>query len=199
MYGAFQITDFGVSKFHELGPQDLTKGTTHPRGTVTYSGPESRISRKESGNNKGKLYISRPYDVWAFGCIMLEVLVWLFLGKSRWESFSQEREGPVEEGNESEYSDAFWIGSPHLESAVVRPAVTTMLQTLRASHCVKTVRSLTSLIDLIERMLIIEPTSRESIGQVLSSLKEILSSARVDSGWERFSLPRDQAHQTSWS
>jgi serine/threonine protein kinase len=80
-HGILQIADFGIGKFHSL--QSGT-GTKTVRGTPTYAAPESKIPSADSNgkNAEPELKLSRPYDVWSLGCVLMEVLVVSPLPKS---------------------------------------------------------------------------------------------------------------------
>jgi serine/threonine protein kinase len=72
--GILQLADFGVAKFRRL---QSGSGTGTWRDTETYAAPESFTGSEVPGTIRK---ISRPYDIWSFGCVLLEVLVWLVLG-----------------------------------------------------------------------------------------------------------------------
>jgi serine/threonine protein kinase len=174
----FQIIDFGVSKFHVLSEDERTRGTKHPRGTTTYQGPESRVGKKDATGQTVRLDISRPYDVWSFGCIMIEILVWLLLGGADRAAFGDQRFGPVEDGSEVEESDAFWVASRHFETARVRPAVTAILDKLRKSERAQLVPDVCRWIDLAGTMLEVDPQERVTIVDVHERLESILEALK---------------------
>lgn len=181
--GVYQIADFGVGKFHEFLPKtgEISRGTTHPRGTVTYAAPESRIPSPEAGNaEKGKLHVSRPYDVWSFGCVVMEMLVWLVLGKQEWADFEHNRFGPVWGDDKTEDSDAFWVGDASFRNPKVRPAVKNMLKALRESEATRSSKSLLLIVDLIEEILEVDPNKRIVMSEVITKLGTAIEAAGVD-------------------
>lgn len=73
-HGILQIADFGIGKFHSLMSGT---GTRNVRGTPTYAAPESKIPSTAPNGKDAEpgLKLSRPYDVWSLGCVLMEVLV----------------------------------------------------------------------------------------------------------------------------
>ncbi|KAJ2892211.1 hypothetical protein MKZ38_010130 [Zalerion maritima] len=61
--GTLKICDFGVGKRHILDIEFRDVFTNTPFGTAKCEPPEARIKRKRS----------RLYDIWSFGCTMLEL------------------------------------------------------------------------------------------------------------------------------
>jgi serine/threonine protein kinase len=78
-FGRFQLSDFGLARFRE---PDTGSKSLNIKGTQTYAAPESRL------RNVGQ---SRSYDIWSFGCIILETMVWLMRGPSGREEFRDRR------------------------------------------------------------------------------------------------------------
>jgi serine/threonine protein kinase len=186
-YGVYQIADFGVGKFYQH-MSDYSPGTIHHRGTITYAAPESRISYSDSGNvrSKGNLHLSRPYDVWSFGCVVMETLVWLILGKREWIQFNEKRFGNVIEDNNAEISDAFWVASDGLKKAYVKPVVKKMLSDLRDSERVKKSESFAGMVDLVENILDVNPRTRIAIPNVVGRLEAILRGTGHDNGLDDY-------------
>lgn len=198
--GVYQIADFGVGKFHGFLPNshDPSKGTQHPRGTPTYAAPESRIPSLDPDrpDTRVKLHLSRPYDVWSFGCVVMEMLVWLVLGRHEWQEFNKERYGRVQEGNDAEESDAFWIADENFKNAKVRVQVTDMLHTLRDSKRTKRSRSLALTIDLVDTILEVKPKDRISMAEVMEKLEEIVKQVEEDYDLDKDESPASTASST---
>jgi serine/threonine protein kinase len=77
-YGRLQISDFGLGRFREVKSGSVS---THIKGTPTYAAPESATEKTQS----------RPYDIWSFGCILLECLIWLLKGPDELKTFMEDR------------------------------------------------------------------------------------------------------------
>ncbi|KAK3374186.1 hypothetical protein B0T24DRAFT_720737 [Lasiosphaeria ovina] len=78
----FLLADFGMGKARE--GQDLST-TRFKAWTSDYIAPESM------DENSNPLDIGRPADVWAFGCLVCEVMVYAYLGVERLSAFRVER------------------------------------------------------------------------------------------------------------
>lgn len=80
-FGRLQISDFGLGKFR-------TKlegtGTQSIQGTVAYRAPEC-------DPEEGSKMQNRMYDIWCIGCMLLELLVWLFEGPEGHKKFESSR------------------------------------------------------------------------------------------------------------
>lgn len=77
-YGRLQISDFGLGKFREVSTGSVS---INIKGTPTYAAPESTTQRTQS----------RPYDIWSFGCIVIETLTWLLEGRYGLKEFLEDR------------------------------------------------------------------------------------------------------------
>ena len=84
-FGRLQLSDFGLGKFR-------TKlegtGTQNIRGTVTYRAPECD---PDHDPKKGPKKQNRKYDIWCIGCVLLELLVWIFEGPDGHKGFKDLR------------------------------------------------------------------------------------------------------------
>lgn len=184
-WGIFQIADFGVGKIHPYDPKE-SKNTKTPRGTETYQAPESRVH-----DSDGKLHISRPYDVWAFGCILMEIATWLLEGRQGLRQFHASRMGKVESWNSWETTDGFFIVKVRengTRKTEVRKYVKKKLEELRDHPCIRAgLKSLRMLVDLVEDVLEVDPKARitaddTKLGQLglVSRLLKIVKSAEEE-------------------
>lgn len=80
--GILKIADFGISRAHTDATFKRTKNTITTASTRAYEGPEV--------TNKSK--ISRRYDCWSMGCVILEFVVWLLYGYDAIDSFHDVRD-----------------------------------------------------------------------------------------------------------
>lgn len=77
-YGILQITDFGLSSFHNTQTAENINFNTQ---AGDYRPPEAQLV----------LNVSHSLDVWALGCISLEFLTWLVTGPDGLKNFEQSR------------------------------------------------------------------------------------------------------------
>lgn len=73
------ISDFGLTSFHrretgKLNPENVGR-------TPTYRPPEYDTGRK----------ITQSFDIWTWGCVLLELSVWYLKGFEEWDNFSAQR------------------------------------------------------------------------------------------------------------
>ncbi|KAI1322755.1 hypothetical protein F5Y16DRAFT_404159 [Xylariaceae sp. FL0255] len=80
--GTLKIGDWGLAKFHSTATclrHEKGLATTTRFGTPLYEPPQVQIG--------DALQLSRLYDVWSFGVMMLEILIWLQYGIHSVETF----------------------------------------------------------------------------------------------------------------
>ena len=99
--GIFQIADLGTAQVHSLPTHSRKKRSVIPGGTLRYRPPQAD-SR-----------MSRSYDMWSMGCIILEWIIWLVYGTEELSNF-HEQAFPDE-------FDAFW--SRESEDCALKPVV----------------------------------------------------------------------------
>lgn len=80
--GTLQITDFGQALIKFVGAEDATYGINRG-GSPVYQAPEACPTRRSIESRKVDDRIYRRYDVWSLGCIMLEVMTFVFEGGSK--------------------------------------------------------------------------------------------------------------------
>jgi serine/threonine protein kinase len=193
-YGIFQIADFGIGKFHSL---NSGSGTGTFRGTQTYAAPESKVfvksHSKDKKDTKPGLKLSRPYDIWSLGCVLLEVTVWLVFGTDGLTDFNDERCGPERAGDSgSVTSDCYFILTNH-DGPQVRDTVCLWMKKLREDPRLKknTGASLLGLLNLIEeKILVCDPKHRmpaEDVEEGLSELTRMAEKEAAQGGAEPLS------------
>ncbi|KAH3919720.1 hypothetical protein HBH56_017910 [Parastagonospora nodorum] len=79
--GVLQIGDFGFADFHSKDSRSLVRRSAVNGVTETYSAPEFDVTRQ----------VSPQFDIWSFGCILLQFVVWYMYGWRGIEGFSSER------------------------------------------------------------------------------------------------------------
>ncbi|KAK1760068.1 hypothetical protein QBC47DRAFT_366332 [Echria macrotheca] len=149
--GTLVITDFGLTRFHS----DHTK-TYFKRDipmTPTYRPPECDM---HGGS------VSRSFDIWSYGCVLLEFVTWYLGGPDLLVSFVQKRKTPDPQFPGIK-SDQFFeiVRSKGLEdgdvtlSARVKMEILEFVSDLRShENCSDVVHSLLDLI--MDRMLVVE-------------------------------------------
>lgn len=85
-YGTLKIGDWGEARRHKQ-KTSLRDDTQTRYGTRRYEPPE--LARSEQVRRSR----SRLYDVWSFGCIALEFVIWLMYGRKELERFNLDNEG----------------------------------------------------------------------------------------------------------
>jgi serine/threonine protein kinase len=78
--GVLKLADFGLGRFHG---RDSRSGLSPSgiRASPTYEPPECHLH----------LPVSRSYDIWSLGCVLLEFVTWLIKGNSEINRFSEFR------------------------------------------------------------------------------------------------------------
>ncbi|KAI1323070.1 kinase-like domain-containing protein [Xylariaceae sp. FL0255] len=79
-FGTLKISDFGFTQFH----------TIHSRSRVDPTGPHSPTYRSPQYGLEDK-FLSRKYDIWGLGCVMLQFLTWFINGPEALENFDEKR------------------------------------------------------------------------------------------------------------
>ncbi|KAH7303262.1 kinase-like domain-containing protein [Rhexocercosporidium sp. MPI-PUGE-AT-0058] len=180
-HGIIQIADFGIGKFHSI---HSGTGTTTYRGTVTYAAPESKVPEdvESPGGSRAtkKLNLSRPYDVWSLGCVLMEVTVWLAFGTISWEQFNSARDGPESCELHASITNSFFKldegGNP-----TVRQAVKEWMDKLRKSTRLRDPNgSLAGLLSLVEEVLNVNPRERMSAKDLTEKLTALANLAKKE-------------------
>ncbi|KIX04102.1 uncharacterized protein Z518_07655 [Rhinocladiella mackenziei CBS 650.93] len=101
-YGILKLGDFGSASIKELRRCKAYKFTTsqyaeNPDGAETYDSPDRHIHG----------HTSRKTDLWALGCVFLELLLWCFDSEFTVDGFSDLRTKEKGFGEKSR-SDKFW-------------------------------------------------------------------------------------------
>jgi serine/threonine protein kinase len=78
-WGTLAIADMGIAKVHNTSTVERSRGTATKAGTIKYEHPEAMWSSSRP--------TSRRADIWSFGCIMVELVVWLLYGYDEIERF----------------------------------------------------------------------------------------------------------------
>jgi serine/threonine protein kinase len=79
--GILKISDFGFADFHRTHSVNVIGRNAIGGITQTYRAPEYEVSNM----------ISPAYDIWSFGCVLLQFAVWYVYGWEGIEKFSKRR------------------------------------------------------------------------------------------------------------
>jgi serine/threonine protein kinase len=179
-YGRLQICDFGLGRFRD--PATGSK-SFNIKGTPAYAAPESKSEKQQS----------RPYDIWSFGCIVLEILIWLVRGhqgrkeflSSKCVTFHQSEISTSDTGQPTSAqsnidgavsSDSYWV----LEGKdyIVNRAVVDHMDILRKHEVARGYDVIVhDLLDLVKECLRVSKEKRPKAGSVVTSLKRIHAKA----------------------
>jgi serine/threonine protein kinase len=80
-FGTLKIADFGFADFHSKHSKSDVHRSAVGGYTQTYSAPEFDVTQS----------ISPQYDIWSFGCILMQFVVWYLEGWQGVDKFSKER------------------------------------------------------------------------------------------------------------
>jgi hypothetical protein len=79
--GVLKIADFGFADFHTIHSRSNVSRKDVGGFTETYKAPEFDVSQ----------HVSPQFDIWSFGCILMQFIVWYLQGWEGVDDFSKER------------------------------------------------------------------------------------------------------------
>lgn len=172
---ALKISDFGTARLQQVPGSGLSNSASYQSRQVQccldYEAPDWTLTKKAS----------RPHDVWALGCIFLEMLVWATGGNEEVDKFHNERLWADETKDQHVHDASFWYArnDQGLLKSAVSGRLTSLKQQFEGKFVFKT------LIKLVEGMLRIETDpqvqhSRLQIAAVRSVLEKQISQAELD-------------------
>jgi serine/threonine protein kinase len=80
LIGTFKIGDWGEAREHGQATEMRPSKTTAKYGTRRYEAPEVQTGVQAKWLGQSTKRRSRLYDIWAMGCITLELTIWLLYG-----------------------------------------------------------------------------------------------------------------------
>lgn len=168
LIGTLCISDVGLAKRHVVATGFRKLASTSKFGTVAYEPPEA-VTRLDSPR-------SRLYDIWSFGCIMLEFVVWLLYGHEGLDDFwklPKEKKGTL-----------FWSPRDVEPHAVVNQSVTQLMDKILSTNAAcRSPSAVGDLLLLVKNKVLVPalpgdrtaPSQRRRIyaGELLEALQEI--------------------------
>ena len=165
--GVFRISDFGAGRFANLALGEISTPAKASKGTLTYKAPDESPSR--------------PFDLWALGCVFLELLIWAvtpeqdggkgFSDRRGW--MSDHKPGPAEPTHPD---DAFWLRDAKTGKVNLRASVSQQIEDLICIHC-KGKKAFTRVTQITSKLFTIDPLRRPVAKDLLSELEDIYEEA----------------------
>ncbi|ROV96675.1 hypothetical protein VSDG_05554 [Cytospora chrysosperma] len=149
--GILKITDFGLAEF-KTSARNIYKLANRVTVSAPYRPPERDI---EDGS------IGQSHDIWALGCLYLELVAWLLGGWNLVQKFQSQRSAKDATTYHHRADDGTFFEIKRVDEdgsvvAIVKPAVTKFIEDLHANPACT--RYIHMLLDLIQMdMLIIKP------------------------------------------
>lgn len=171
-HSIFKITDFGVGIFHPAGKEGVHSVlTSEAHGTLTYFAPDKE--------NVGT--VSRPFDMWALGCVYLELMLWLF-------GFFEDSEGGFSTARfnctgalPNNRNDKFWrlVSTPEGNKYRLLSIVEEVIRDLKKVWCIK-MPAFLGILEAVDHLLEIDIEHRWKAVQLKTHMAQILRKAEDD-------------------
>jgi serine/threonine protein kinase len=87
--GLFKISDLGSAQYHDIATRLRERTPGRFFATRQYQAPEA-VTKK-------KMALTRLYDIWSMGCVILEFMIWLLYGYQDLNTFNQSLRGNLNE------------------------------------------------------------------------------------------------------
>lgn len=167
------LTDFGSGKVHQDLPDNLSHKTDTYRGTLTYAAPDMHMYG----------HASRPFDMWALGCVFLEILIWMCLpgAAQAVEEHAQMRcddAHSVKGGTAME--DMYWYTSwqDSKPMYVLKPSVKHAFRSVE-NHC-RDMDVFQSVLRLVKRLLVVDAPARLKADGVANILRLVQEKTKME-------------------
>lgn len=188
--GPLVIADVGIAKYHAFETEVRkanNKPTTNRSRTQRYAPPEIEIPERDE---KGQLrVISRKYDSWSLGCVLLEFIVWLKHGDNGLGNLDNMRRAELRP-NVDRYWDQYHNDPPVLHPAVKRyidellkdgvlPAALQDLLTLVKKHLLEaSLRKRSYIAEFLEDLMDVSENCANNPSYLWDEAKEMLTEPR---------------------
>ncbi|KAF2184448.1 kinase-like protein [Zopfia rhizophila CBS 207.26] len=160
-----RLADFGCSRVAEMAFTQSGKQHSHQTdaimGTPTTAAPEG----------KGGGRTSRPYDLWSFGTVILELIVWFLEGFNALQAFQDKRSYKSHPGARFE-DDGFYVEDKEGKARLRDPVQQKIIDLARLPRCTG---HLLALLDLVPRLLKIDARARMDAAELENRLTRLCS------------------------
>ncbi|KAH3936268.1 hypothetical protein HBI56_096680 [Parastagonospora nodorum] len=151
--------DFELSAWSGGSPPRIT--------TRTYSAPETQLWEE----------VTQASDIWSFGCVILEFVLWLLRGSEGLEKFAQERIMATPGSTLPFKDDQFFMqdySESEVTSAKVRATVKDYAHSLRSDkRCCQVLKDTLNLV--MQYMLVVQQEDRKSAGQIAEAFEAFVA------------------------
>ncbi|KAF2760908.1 kinase-like protein [Pseudovirgaria hyperparasitica] len=152
--GTLKIGDWGIAKGHTLDTTIRVNNTSTRFGTQRYEPPESETGLVAGFEGQSEKRISRLYDIWAMGCIILEFLSWMLNGYEGLSRFNQYTSGST--GREEPFYELEITKLGDRKKAVVhRRVVEEMNRMAKHPRCLVNKTALGDLLQLVRDHILV--------------------------------------------
>ncbi|CAH0044491.1 unnamed protein product [Clonostachys solani] len=167
--GILKITDFGISKIHNVNTFERMDNPTNTRATSpSYEAPEA-VSKEKKAR-------SRKYDIWSLGCIYLEFAIWLIHDWKSIQDFNEERKPKAY--YTSNFAHFYHDSNGQVE---VHPKVNEKIKSLKSNPQCGENSPLKDLLDLIDAHLLrVEVDDRLDAEGLRRRLADIVKKAKPE-------------------
>jgi len=151
-----KISDMGLAKRHILATKERHGATTTIYASRQYESPERDNAEP----------LSRLYDVWSMGCIILDYIIWILYGNDELERFNKE----IQNGSQiPRYFEIPEGEDAHKVKARISPGVERWMEFIltRDPECEKE-SAIRDLLDLVKTKLLV-PSKSTGPGRVKAS------------------------------
>ncbi|KAG7415186.1 Cyclin-dependent kinase-like 4 [Fusarium oxysporum f. sp. rapae] len=179
--GVFIVSDFGIADAHKEETRSIIPGADLPV-TPRYRAPECDV-------RDGR--ISRAYDVWSLGCVLLEMTCWILGANELRERFKEILVSPYITGVKTDiYFDIHWLGPGGGYRLGVKEQIVKWIGSLHNKPgCSPYVHDLLDIIH--EDMLVVDQNRRKSMVGLFDSVDEMHQRAIDSVDYIRAPEPRE--------
>ena len=164
--GVFKISDFGCGKVVDKDHDSVTPSTEGFYGTPEYESPDPVVYKQAS----------KPNDIWALGCVFLELLDWFTIPRTEKPvTFQTQRytgPGPT--------NPAFWCRDAQ-NKLQLTPQVGRKLMELEGNYCINK-RGLEYFLHIVWLLLNPDMKDRPTAEQVYNDVNHVTRQAIIDLG-----------------
>ncbi|POS71541.1 protein kinase [Diaporthe helianthi] len=173
-FGILKLSDFGLTTFHRAWTTAVN--AEEVRVTHTYSAPEQQTEET----------LSRPFDVWSLGCIILEFVTWILLGSKGLTTFEDKRylDGGIKSPRFSldNFFTVFHTENQPQAQAKVKPSVESWINKLKKlPQCSQFLIEVLNYIQ--NNMLLVQKDRRDTAMSVSEHFKTMLLKCKKNEGY----------------